>query len=222
MVDKLVKVDEETYEMVQKLAEKTGRSMKDIIAEAVRLIYAGSTSTEKQMKNASSKMITLMYPARCYRCGAQLKQGDLAYYVKVVFEDDSTKSYVYCLDCYLPDRAMAQIFLKKRQLEITVRGLKKMADELADQIKALQLERDIRQIEREIWDAYNRFVTVFGESKDEFTKQAGEILERLADLANKVKVLEDQLGWLKEEERERLVVPIKKKRKEEPAYEHEI
>jgi len=189
MGDKKIRVSDEIYEQLQKLAERTGRSMRELTEEAIKAYLLGTENIDKPVKSVSAKVIPLQYPSRCRFCGKEIKQGELAYWAKYTFTDNSTRSYVICLDCYYKDTALADWYLKKKKLEAVVRGLKKKADKLAEQVEALRLERDIYSVKRDIvstWDHYKTYL--YSSSKDDAKIQ--EIFERLQELADKIAELE--------------------------------
>ena len=154
---KAIKVDEETYELLRQLSEKTNRSIKDIATQAIKAYYAGTERiniVDKEIEKIEGKWITLKYPGRCTICGKELKPGEVAYYEKYHYSDKTTKTRLICEKCYyserITDKALVEKYLKVREYRKIIQALKKQADELADRVIELRKEHDIYQILREI------------------------------------------------------------------------
>lgn len=163
MVDTKIRVSQDIYEKIRRLAEKSGKSMRELAEEAINAYLLGAEGAEgKDVKGITAKIIPLQFPTRCKKCGRQLQPGDLGYWAKITFTDNTVRSYTICLDCYYQGTALKEQYLKKRKLEIVVRELRREADRLADQVEELR--------------AYTRLV----EAKKELLKMVREARELLA------------------------------------------
>ncbi|RLJ04545.1 MAG: hypothetical protein DRP08_01490 [Candidatus Aenigmatarchaeota archaeon] len=205
MSDKKIRISEELYDQLTKIAEKSGRSMRDLVEEAIRAYLLGTESVEKPIKSIQGKIIPLQYPSRCFFCKRQIKQGELAYWAKYTYSDNTTKSYVICLDCYYKDTALAEWYLKKKKLEAIVRGLKKQADELAEKVNRLRTEYDVMSIRKEVaslWNEFKQYMLTPNSSVDSDKLQ--EFIDRVNELIDKLTGIEASL---------RVEVGISKKKK---------
>ena len=197
MGDKKVRISEELYEQLQKLAEKSGRSMRELAEEAIKAYLLGTENIDKPVKAVTGKVIPLQYPSRCKFCGKEIKAGELAYWAKYTFTDNSTRSYVICLDCYYKDTALAEWYLKKKKLEAVVRGLKKKADQLAEQVEKLQMEYDVLKVKQEVLELWRNFKSIFLSTEQNLTIQkVEEFMDRLNELLDRVGSLEATLNAL--------------------------
>jgi len=192
MGEKKVRISEELYEQLQKLAEKSGRSIRDLAEEAIKAYLLGTENIDKPVKAVTGKVIPLQYPSRCKFCGKEIKAGELAYWAKYAFNDNSTRSYVICLDCYYKDTALAEWYLKKKKMESVVRGLKKKADELVEQVEKLQLEYDVSKVKQEVIELWRSFKSVFLSDKDEI-QRIGEFFDRLNEVLDRINEIESSL-----------------------------
>lgn len=147
---KVVKIDDEAYYILEELSKKTQMSIKDLVTKAVTLLYKGEENvTDKEIKDISEKIITLKYPSRCRRCGKELKEGDYAYYIRYTYSDETAKALIYCLECYhetiITDKALAKLYLKKKELEKIINVLRKEADELSNTILVNRKLEEVRE-----------------------------------------------------------------------------
>ena len=120
-----IKLDAELYDKLKEKADKKGLSMKDYLLPVLEALVK-KESVDFIKKPPKTAVISLKYPTRCLRCGRELKETELAYWVEGVG--------VYCLDCYYShfDKSLAKMYLRKRELERVIKELKKQADSLAD------------------------------------------------------------------------------------------
>lgn len=196
MTDRKIRVSGELYDQLAKIAEKSGRSMRDLVEEAIRAYLLGTESVEKPIKSIQGKVIPLQYPSRCFFCKKPIKQGELAYWAKYTYSDNTTKSYVICLDCYYKDTALAEWYLKKKKLEAIVRGLKKKADTLAEEVNRLRMEYDVMSIRKEVaslWNEFKQFILTPDSSIDsdklqEFIDRVNELIDKLTGIEASLRV----------------------------------
>jgi len=192
-----VKLSQDIYEKVRKIAEKSNRSIKEVVEEAIKIYLLGAEGIDKDVKGVQQKWISVQYPTSCRRCGKRLNPGDLAFWIKYTYSDNSTRSFVYCPDCYYTsfDQSLAKKFLKQKELEATIRGLKKEAERLAEEVNRLKQQYDILQLKEEVFKLYREFHSFLGESitSDEKLAKVNEFLERLQDVIDRLNRLEATL-----------------------------
>ncbi|RLG82794.1 MAG: hypothetical protein DRO40_06660 [Thermoprotei archaeon] len=183
MGTKLVKIDDQLYEQLKQYCEKNNLTIREYVEESIKIrLYGGE---DKPIKGIKDKIIPLNYPDRCHVCGKPLKKGELAYWIRYTFTDNTTKSIVVCLDCYYKDTALAEWYLKKKRLESIVRGLKKKADQLANAIQTLEDMKSLADIKRELMGLWFNFMTLVNKNQlDQETLE--KFLIKIEDLADKI------------------------------------
>jgi len=201
MPDTKVRVSQELYNKLRELAERSGKSMRELVDEAIRAYLLGSTGVEgKEIKGITAKIIPLQYPAKCRRCGRQLNPGELAYWIKITYTDNSVRSYIYCLDCYYQSSALKEHYIKKRQLEKIIKELKKEADQLADRVlelrRKVQLYSVVDEIDRLIREIYDLLGYVLDKERRDALQQ---IMQRLEAIEEKMTSIADALEALEAE-----------------------
>jgi len=90
------------------------------------------------------------YETTCTKCGGKIKVGDRFRYIKVDYEDGSKDVIRLCLDCMLDSTLLKRYYVKKRELEVIVRELRKEANELVDRVKELEKYADTLKIKAEV------------------------------------------------------------------------
>jgi hypothetical protein len=151
----VVRLRAEDYELIRKISEQTGKSIPEILSEAVNAYYRGLSPDGKSIKRISDiRPWVLKHNARCASCNRELKAGDKVMYQFVEYEDKSRKHIFICLDCSVEEHSLAKLYIKKYWLEKAIKGLKKMADSYAEQIQNIQKITDfyntVRDVEREL------------------------------------------------------------------------
>jgi hypothetical protein len=130
------------------------------------------------------------FQSKCAKCNKPINQGDMVYWVHIEYADNSKRSVVYCTECYYTsiDTALAKKYLRAKELEAIIRGLKKEADRLAEEVKQLEQKVNLLKVEREIEEFWFSFKTAF--MNDPSTATVREFLNKLEDLINKARELE--------------------------------
>jgi len=210
----MVRISDDIYRRVKEIAEKSGKSIKDIVEEAIQIYLLGKSGIEnKEIRSVKEKWIVVKFKSRCSKCNMELQEGDIAYWIRVEYEDGSSRSFIYCSDCYFVkiDRSLAKRFMKVKELEAVKRGLQKEIEDLMDKVKDLQEKYEVSALKREIFEFYRAFQESFNGVIDSnnFSK-IQEFLERLMDLADRINRIESAIG-LKEIEKP---IPKKELRKE--------
>jgi len=206
MGDKKVRISEELYEQIQKIAEKNGRSMRDIVEEAVKLyVFGREQFADKEIKSIKQNFIVTQYETRCKICKKQIKQGEMVFWIKYTFTDNTSKSYVICLDCYYSkyDKAYAKRYLKLKELEAVKKGLEKEIKDLIAEYNELKKKKeflvkeiDLLKIKEDLLNLYKEFNSAFkyflspNADRDNVFRKINELMERMMDLTDKVSEIE--------------------------------
>jgi Ribbon-helix-helix protein, copG family. len=191
-----VKISDEIYNKVKELAEKTGKSIREIVEEAINIYILGkSEAVDKDIKNIKEKWIVVKFQSKCFKCGRQINQGDMAYWVHVEYADGSRRSIIYCVDCYYTfDSTLAKRYLKLKELEATVRGLKKEADRLAEEVKQLEQTANLLRLERDIEKFWYDFKSAFVDNPS--VDVVKNFIDRMREIIDRVEALEKQLQYV--------------------------
>jgi pyruvate-formate lyase len=181
---KPVKLREEVYELIQKLAEKEQTSMATIIEKAIAL-YTGGTSDTAPLKSYREFEIVNYYTRKCSKCGRELKEGERIILIKYEYEGAPPKNIYLCADCYLSlDPRLGKIFRKKKELELTIRQLRKEAEELSKQVSIMELAVAVKNL----LDLYLK-----SKGTSEEGRRTVEVLEKLEEVTEKLRLLESSV-----------------------------
>jgi len=188
----VVRVDKEIYEKIKLLAEKTNREIKDIVDEALRLYVLGSApDSGKEITEIKSDIITLQYERKCYKCGKQLSVGDLAYWIRYTYSDNTKRSLYYCLECYYQSMGLKNLYLTKKKFEIIIRSLKAEADELSKKVLQLRSEVKLYDLRSELHRLYKDLIQHIADP--DLKNKLIEISDKLSDLDKKINDLIEDL-----------------------------
>ena len=186
---KAIKVDDETYQLLQELAEKYRLSIKEIASKSIKAYYLGMSLNpkDKEVKKIEEKLITLKYPTKCYRCKKELKEGELAYWQRYTYEDKTTKSRILCIKCYneekIADTTLAKLTIKEYQLKRKIEALNKHIKQLLSKAEDIQYMIDIYELKRKVKTLIEHLEQLF-DNKEELNKvkeEIEELLERLKE-----------------------------------------
>jgi hypothetical protein len=145
-----IKVSESVKERLDRLKEKLGDiSYNDLISMLLDYYETGNVK-DKPVKSKLDVELVSKYETQCSKCGSKIKVGDRFRYIKVEYEDGSKDVIRLCLDCIIDSVLLKKYYMKKRELEVIVRELKKEADRLVDEIKVLEKQADVMRIKAEI------------------------------------------------------------------------
>jgi hypothetical protein len=198
----VVRLSPEAYEVIKRIAEQTGKSINEVVTEAINAYYRGLSPEGKVIRRISDiKPWVLKAPARCASCGRELNQGDRVMYQFIEYEDKSRKNIFICLDCSVEENSLAKLYVKKYQLEKTIKGLKKLADSYAEQLTAISKIQDFYQTVHDI----NKELKVLRDYLRQYSHPK-EVLEIVTRFMDKIESLESRVREVEEGLRE-LVLP---------------
>ena len=180
-----VKVGDEVYNLLKQLSDKTGKSIRELIENAVNIVY-NNAEVGYDIVESKQALITVKYKSKCSLCNREINVGDLALWIKYKHKDNSVTSKLICLECFYQDKGMAKLYLKKKELQAVISGLKKMADSLAEQVKKLETEVNVYTLRKQIRDLFNDVKTYLDTQDD---SKLIEILDRLDRLEKEVSEL---------------------------------
>jgi hypothetical protein len=186
-----IKVNEKVKERLERLAEKMGGVSINTAIETLLDFYETGNVKDKPVKSKLDVELVSKYETQCSKCGNKIKIGDRFRYIKVEYEDGSKDVIRLCLDCMLDSTLLKRYYIKKRELEVVVRELRKEANELVDTVKELEKQADTLKIKAEIMgimkDIRDLLKSISSQDiKDTLTK----IMEKLDTALDKLDKLE--------------------------------
>jgi hypothetical protein len=145
-----IKVNERVKERLDKLAERMGGVSINTVIETLLDFYETGNVKDKPIKGKVDMELVSKFETTCTKCGGKIKAGDRIRYIKIDYEDGSKDVIRLCLDCMLDSTLLKRYYVKKRELEIVVRELRKEANELVDTVKELEKQADTLRIKAEV------------------------------------------------------------------------
>ena len=127
-----LRVTKDFKTFVEEEAAKRKLNKTELIINAVTHFSrcGAETGHRREYFGPGLREIVTKYPGQCSKCKDPIPVGTRAWYGK---REKSTRPVLVCLNCMvlgMGDTTLARKYLKKRELEVTIRGLKKIADEL--------------------------------------------------------------------------------------------
>jgi hypothetical protein len=176
-------------------------SMSQFVEHLLELYKTGGSEEKAIKKIVEKEDFPLIYPSRCRECGKELKAGDRVYYVKYVYEDGTSKTYITCMDCYINGRArsLAKLYRKKRELEAIINQLKKEANELSERVNRLEaIERIINDLENlysNVQNTYSNFVNILMDAYPNDVKETiMKIFEEIMSVSQRLSSIEKEVA----------------------------
>ena len=202
----VVRLKAEDYELVKRLSEQTGKSIPEILSEAINAYYRGLSPEGKQIKRISDiKPWVLKHNSKCSSCGRELRAGERVMYQFVEYEDKSRKHIFICLDCSVEENSLAKLYVKKYQLEKTIKGLKKLADSYAEQLTTVSKIQDFYQTVHDI----TKELKLLRDYLKQYSHPR-EVLELVTKFMDKLESLESRVREVEEGLRELVLPRIKR------------
>ncbi len=183
-----IRVDEKLYELVKKKAEEENKSINALLVEIIERVLVKGEETIDTLKTKDApvlKPIVALYSAKCRSCGRNILPGQTCYWAK--------GWGVLCLDCFyksIGDKSIAQKYIKKKELELAIKDLKRTVDELS--IKAVKLKREIeiysvlREIKNLVSTLYDAAIHLNVEDLRQHARRVEELYDRVKELVEKI------------------------------------
>jgi len=182
---KQVKVSDEVYEQLKKIAEKNGNiSLNDVVKMLLNLYLGGSS--ERTIDKILTKEFIADRELYCSVCKRKINVGEPVTWVKYVYSDGSSVTRYLCFECANPH--LGKLYKKKKEMEVVVKQLKKEADQLVEQIQQLEQVADVLKLKKEIMDFWNSIRMVF--TNDPNLQKVDMFFDKLNELIDKVNRLE--------------------------------
>lgn len=153
-----VRFPQEFLSIVEEESAKREQKQKDFIIAAVKQ-YLNSDGTQRRNEPYSPglRKIVTKYEGYCSKCNSFVPVGMTAWYGKSL---KGSRPVLVCLDCMvlgMSDRTLAKKYLKIKEFQAIVRGLKKEADDLSSKLfDPNQLKRN-EEFQRTVTEAIRRY-----------------------------------------------------------------
>jgi len=172
-----VQIEEELYNWLKSYAEEKGLSMRQALEEILRDYSQPRPKTSpKGIIVGKLEDVILQEASKCALCNKPLKKG-----YRVKFAENIGH---ICLRCYFTrfyDKSLADKYLKKRELEATIRALRRKADELTEEIEKKQVVLNIHKINKEL----NELISILKELRN-YPELYNEKYEDLFDKLDRI------------------------------------
>lgn len=179
-----VQINEELYNWLKSYADEKKLSMRQALEEILKdYSQPRPKLSTKGIVLGKIEDVILQENSRCSLCNRELKKG---YRVKWI----ENLGHI-CLRCYFNrfyDKSLADKYLKKRELEATIRALRRKADELTEEIEKKQVILNIHKINKEL----NNLIMVLKEIRN-YPELYDEKYEELFD---KLDMIEQMLSGI--------------------------
>jgi predicted CopG family antitoxin len=182
---KQIKVSDDVYEQLKKIAEKNGDiSLNDAI-KMLLSIYLGGSS-ERTIDRILSKEFVADREIMCSHCKRVVKVGEPVQWVKYLYSDGSAVTRYLCFECANPH--LGRIYRKKKEMEIIIKQLKQEADKLVEEINQLEQIKEVYTVKSEIMQFWRDIKTTF--ISDPNLQKVDTFFDKLNELLDKVNRLE--------------------------------
>lgn len=201
-----VQIEEELYNFLKSYADEKKLSMRQALEEILRdYSQPRPKLSPKGIVLGKIEDVILQEESRCALCGRQLKAG---YRVKWI----ENLGHI-CLRCYFNrfyDKSLADKYIKKKELEATIRALRKKADELTEEIEKKQVILNIHRINKELQEIISmlREIKNYPELYDEKYEELFDKLDMIEQMLSGIIIVISREFNVKD-----IVKPVYKKKK---------
>jgi len=140
----VVRLNPEAYRVAEEIAEKTGRSLAQVISDAVFKAYLGvdkalEGALDKQVEDIKAETFRVKSDQLyCSICKRKINPGELATVVTITYSDKTMTKTFYCYSCWMEqtisDQSLLKLEKRKYELERTIRVLRAEKKRLLDEV----------------------------------------------------------------------------------------
>lgn len=202
MPEAVVRISSEAKKLVEEIAQKTGRSVSQLVSEAIYRVYLGA---DKVIENAVDKKITDIktetFKAKsdklhCSICKRQINKDEIVTVITVHYDDNTVSKTFYCYSCYMSETISDEklLSLEKKLYELRrVKRLlesekKKLLDEVTKLEKIVYNLRFLNDL-----DLLTRELLTREDISDEDKKKIFEFEKKVNELHLATKILVDEI-----------------------------
>jgi len=185
------KIDEELYKLIKEKAKNEGKTIKDIVIEALNQYLRGFTGDVTQLVSIRAKIINTKYKTKCILCNREIKEGERVLWLKGIGS--------ICIKCMFKeatskfsDKDYAKAITK---LELEIQRLRAIANEVRNEIKDLasiyftiepsRLLRRVDEVIGKLEDCINHFL--YREDMKEVIEEFKKVYELLTEIHDELK-----------------------------------
>ncbi|MHC1627969.1 MAG: ribbon-helix-helix protein, CopG family [Candidatus Nezhaarchaeales archaeon] len=184
MTSKLIKISDELYEQISSVAEKQGKTIKEVVEEALQQYLGVLQGVSKDEDVEDVKTVEdwrLLFDSKCEICKGDIKAGEHAVRVIITLKDGRKVNKFYHKECYLfhSDKLMAKYYVKKRQLQRIIKALEAQCNEYADRILEIEDKVKLAELQERFQHVLKLVEDYLTEFKDEQLKQIHEEIKKL-------------------------------------------
>jgi hypothetical protein len=215
---KVVKISDKLHDILVDLVEKRRKetgvdiSVSQLLEEIVNIYLGGQRDGKALVKvNPPREIQNEFENVHCSKCKKKIEIGEMCIWIKYEYADNSARSVYYCLDCWYSASALAKKYIKLKELELTVKGLRQEADRLVEEIKNYQqqleeikIQLDVRKALAKIREELDFLLSqelIRREDYNKLLSKVEELLLRIEELEKKTKPVE--LEVIEEQDREK-------------------
>ncbi|MEM4547041.1 MAG: hypothetical protein QW328_09840 [Nitrososphaerota archaeon] len=202
MPEAVVRISSEAKKLVEEIAQKTGRSVSQLVSEAIFRTYLG---VDKALENAFDKKVvdvkTETFRSKsdklhCSICRRQINKDELVTVITIHYDDNTVSKTFYCYSCYMSetisDEKLLSLEKKLHELRRVKRLLesekKKLLDEVGKLEKILYNLTFLHEVELLVRELLNK-----QNLTDEDKKRIFEFEKKLNELHVGTKILVDEI-----------------------------
>ncbi|MEM4483406.1 MAG: hypothetical protein QW607_06050 [Desulfurococcaceae archaeon] len=196
MPESVVRISSKAKELVEEIAKKTGRSVSQIVTEAIYRVYLG---TDRVLDNVIDKKVldvkTETFKTKtdslfCGICKRQINRGEIVTVMTIYYDDNTQQKIFYCYNCYLSETISDEKLLKleKRVYELNriIRLLRNEKNKLLNEIT--KYEKIVSNID---------FLLNLEKKIDDLKQKVDESTrDKLDELFTKLRELHEMTGYL--------------------------
>ncbi|MEM1830789.1 MAG: hypothetical protein QXJ97_04565 [Desulfurococcaceae archaeon] len=153
MPEAVVRISPEAKRLIEEIAQKTGRSVSQLVSEAIFRTYLG---VEKALENAVDKKVvdvkTETFKAKsdklhCSICKRVINKDELVTVVTIMYDDNTVSKTFYCYSCYMSETISDEKLLSLEKKLHELRRIKKVLE--AEKKKLLE---EVTKLERILYN----------------------------------------------------------------------
>lgn len=202
MPEAVVRISSEAKKLVEEIAQKTGRSVSQLVSEAIYRVYLGA---DKVIENAVDKKITDIktetFKAKsdklfCSICKRQINKDELVTVVTIHYDDNTVSKTFYCYSCYMSETISDEKLLSLEKKLYELRRVKKLLEnekkKLLDEVTKLEkIVYNLRFLND--LDLLTRELLTREDISDEDKKKIFEFEKKVNELHLATKILVDEI-----------------------------
>lgn len=198
MPESVVRISPEAKRLVEEIAQKTNRSVSQLVSEAIFRVYLG---VDKALENAFDKKVvdvktetfkTKTDRLHCSICKRQINKDELVTVVTIHYDDNTVTKTFYCYSCYISetisDEKLLALEKKLHELRRVKKVLeaekKKLLDEVTKLERILYNLTFLHEVELLVRELLNK-PNITDEDKEKILK----LEQRIYDLHHMTKIL---------------------------------